>query len=310
MQLGLFAQPVSAKPRRGKRNLLVDVAILSLHVASLSLESYSRPKSPHLYTQPQLLAILILKAYLKQTYRGIVDVLSASPVLRQTLGLKDDRVPDYSSLKKFADRLSPALLNDVVGQVLAWCLANESQDGKNPPAVADVAVDSTGVECSPASRHYEMRIGRVRGRYVKMSLVVTCTTLLLVTFMAGFGPTQDRKEVMDLLWQTSGRCTPGAIYADAGYDLEAAHAFCRDGWGVRSYIPPVPRGGSGTIASKHRVTMTGRDLVASGYGRRWHAESFISGYKRSTDGSVRARTEPAMLTEASLNLLAYAIRRA
>lgn len=314
MQLGLFGQPVPARIARGKRrNLLLDVAALALHVASLSLASYSRPKSPHLYTQPQLLAILVLRAYLRQTYRGIVDVLAASPPLRDALGLTGGRVPDHSSLKKFADRLGPTVLNDVAGHVLAWCLANGDGDGDGdaaPPAVADAAMDSTGVECSPASRHYEMRIGRGRGRYVKMSMAVTCGSLLLVTFVAGFGPSPDRREVMDLLWHASGRCTPGAIYADAGYDLEAAHAFCRDGWGVRSYVPPVPRGGSGTIVSTHRVTMANRHLADSGYGRRWHAESFISGYKRSTAGSVRARTDAAMLTEASLNLLAYAIRRA
>ena len=97
MQLGLFGPPPvpAAATKRGKRrrNLLLDVAILSLHCASLSLASYSRPKSPHLYTQPQLLAILVLRAYLKQTYRGIVDVLAASAPLRDALGLRHGRVP-------------------------------------------------------------------------------------------------------------------------------------------------------------------------------------------------------------------------
>ncbi|MBC7785534.1 MAG: transposase [Burkholderiales bacterium] len=303
MQLGLFGQPVVERTKRNKQNLLLDVAVLALHVGSLTLDSYSRPKSPHLYTQPQLLAILILKAYLKQTYRGIIEVLETSKQLCDALGLKDGRLPDHSSLKKFADRLGPTVLDQAVAQLLAFCLRNESN------AAAEVAMDSTGVECSTASQHYQMRIGRGRGRYVKLSLAVTCTTLLLVTFAVSFGPSHDRREVMDVLWRASGRCTPGALYADAGYDLEAAHAFCRDGWGVRSYIPPVARGGFGTIASPHRATMAGRDLTASGYGRRWHIESFISGFKRTTSPGVRARTDAAMLTEAALNLLAYAIRR-
>lgn len=309
MQLGLFGdhQPLPARGGgRVKRNVLLDVAALALHVGTLTLDSYSRPKSPHLYTQPQLLAVLVLRAYLKQTYRGIVEVLELSASLRDALGLSR-RVPDHSSLKRFADRLSPAVLDRVVAQVLTFCQQRQPQ---RQPQVDDVALDSTGVECSPASRHYEMRVGRTRGRYVKLSLAVTCATLLLVTFVASFGPTHDRREVMDLLWHASGRCTPGALYADAGYDLEAAHAFCRDGWGVRSYVPPIDRGGHGVVRTPHRAAMTGRNLVASGYGRRWHVESFISGFKRSTSGNVRARTDAAMLTEASLNLLAYAIRRA
>ncbi|HLL89849.1 MAG TPA: hypothetical protein VK324_11135 [Tepidisphaeraceae bacterium] len=44
-------------------------------------------------------------------------------------------------------------------------------------------------------------------------------------------------------------------------------------------------------------------------GRRWHAESFFSGMKRVCGSAVRARSVPAMLSEAMLKLLAYAVRR-
>ena len=131
--------------------------------------------------------------------------------------------------------------------------------------------------------------------------------MLLVTFAAGFGPSHDRKEVTDLLWRASGRCTPTALYADAGYDLEAAHAFYRDGRGVSSFISPIPRGGWGTVASPHRATMTS---LPACYGRRWHVESFISGLKRTTAKDLRARKQRPMLVEASLNVPAYALRRA
>jgi len=277
---------------------------LSLQAARLELSSYSRPKSPHLYTQPQLLAVLVLKAYLRQTYRGVVELLELSCDLREELGLAG--VPNYSTLKKFADRIDPRMLDRVAGHVLKLC-QGEGVDGAGLRVDDELAADSTGVECSPASRHYEMRIGRGRGRYVKLSMVVTCTTLLLVTFTTTFGPSQDRAQVMDLLWRASGRSRPSRLYADAGYDLEAAHAMCRRGWGVSSFIPPVDRGGFGVVKSPLRSRMT---TLPACYAHRWDVETFISGFKRSTSSTLRARTDKAMLTEASLNLLAYAVRRA
>ena len=108
--------------------------------------------------------------------------------------------------------------------------------------------------------------------------------------------------------RASGRCRPHRLYADAGYDAEKVHAFCRDGWGVASWIPPVPRGGHGVVRSGHRARVAAAGLPA-GYGRRWHVEAFISGMKRSTGSQLRARSLPAMMAEATLRALAYAVRR-
>ena len=93
---------------------------------------------------------------------------------------------------------------------------------------------------------------------------------------------------------------------DGGYDAEKVHAFCRDGWGVASFIPPVPKTRDGTVRTRHRARMT---RLPRSYGRRWHAESFVSGFKRSTGDQLTARSEAALFTEAALRLLAYAIRR-
>ena len=146
---------------------MLDVAALALHVARLELADYSRPKSPHLYTRPQLLAVLVLKAFLRQTYRGVIDVPDLSPPPREAIGLR--RLPNFSTLKKFANRLTPTLIDSLVAATL-----REVRLAGGVPAVAELALDSTGVECSPASCHYAMRIGRRRGRYVKLSLAVAC----------------------------------------------------------------------------------------------------------------------------------------
>ncbi len=56
---------------------------MALELAQQVLPPYSHPKSPHQFTQPQLLACLIVKAYLRQSYRGIVELLALSDGLRR-----------------------------------------------------------------------------------------------------------------------------------------------------------------------------------------------------------------------------------
>src|SRR5579884_2696388 len=99
-------------------NRLLAFARLAAAVAADELPAYSHPKSPKTFTQPQLLACLLLKAHLRQTYRGTADLLGASDGLRAALGLR--RAPDHSTLQKFAER---AVTPDLIDQSLAALLA-------------------------------------------------------------------------------------------------------------------------------------------------------------------------------------------
>lgn len=68
----------------------------ALDAANECLTPYSHPNSPQKFTQPQLFAILALKDFLKQDYRGIIQMLAEWSDLRDVLGLK--RLPHYSTL--------------------------------------------------------------------------------------------------------------------------------------------------------------------------------------------------------------------
>ena len=285
--------------RRIGRNPLVDLAGLSMVVCRRHMSAYSHPKSKHTFTQAQLMTCLILKAHLKQTYRGFVHLLAASDALRAAMGL--EQVPAHTTLKMFADRCAtPQLLDALIGQVLV--LVRE----RSGLAVNELAVDSTGIECSPASRHYELRIGRRRGRYVKLMLAVACGSLLAVSASASIGPSNDSGDCWAVLWRSSGRCAPHSAYLDSGFDGEPVHALFRDGMGTASFIPPVLRSADGSIKTRHRAKCA---ALPARYGRRWHVESFISGLKRLCGSSVRARLEPAMIRETLLKVLAYTAYR-
>jgi hypothetical protein len=266
------------------------------------MQPYSHAKSPHKFTQAQLMTCLILRAYLKTTYRGIIEFLDTSDALKKCLDLK--RLPHYSTLKYFADRsdtlaIVDAILADVVRQVT----------GQSGEADAEIAIDSTGVESTSASAYFSTRRGGKRKRYVKLSLCVTCGTLLPASVVLSWGPCNDKAVARPLLDKTRAVVQPKTLFADAGYDAEWVHQYCRDHWQVNSWIPPAVHRKDGTVNGTYRSKMTPRRLKRNGYGKRWMVESFISGLKRTTGSMLAARQKSSLFVEAALRVLAYAIRR-
>jgi hypothetical protein len=276
-------------------SLLLKVAALSMKVSRRCLAKYSHIKSPHTFTQPQLMTGLVLKAYLKTTYRGLIDILAASEQLQDRLGLT--RLPNYSTFKRFADRsATPEVLDALLGEILQEVGASQ----------ADVAMDSTGLETTSASAHYSTRIGRKRKQYVKVSVTVLCGSLLATGMVVDWGPRNDKVEAAVLLERTAAKVQPRQLFADAGYDAEWVHEYCRDHWGVQSFIPPAVHKADGTANGRYRSAMT---ALPKAYGLRWHVESFFSALKRTTGSALSARKEPALFAEAGLKVLAYAFRR-
>jgi hypothetical protein len=143
-------------------HLLLVVTRMALELAQQVLPPYSHPKSPHKFTQPQLLACLIVKAYLRQTYRGIVELLAPC---RMVCGrrLKLQRVPDHSTLQKFSQR---AVHPEGIDRWLAQLLERVQ------PAAETVAMDATGLESTPTSAYYQTRRGQRRKGYVQVSLLI------------------------------------------------------------------------------------------------------------------------------------------
>ena len=77
------------------------------------LADYGATRSRHDFTQRQLMACLILRAYLKTTYRGVLELLAVSPNLREALGLPD-KLPHYTTLQKFSARSQVLAIADAM----------------------------------------------------------------------------------------------------------------------------------------------------------------------------------------------------
>jgi len=78
---------------------------------------------------------------------------------------------------------------------------------------------------------------------------------------------------------------------------------------VQSVIKPARARADGTLGGVFRPEMTQAALQESGYGRRWHIESFFSGLKPMTGPALAARKDTNLTKEAAFRVLAYTLHR-
>lgn len=280
---------------------LLKIVALSLALGRRHLSAYGSVKSRKDFTQPQLMACLILRTTLKTTYRGVVEQLAVSGELREAIGLK--KLPNYSTLKKFADRPG---VSEAMHAMLATLA--EALTSADPERHLEAAMDATGFETSAASAHFVSRAGKTRKKFVKVSVLILCGSLAPASMAVSWGPGNDKTQAHALIDRASRSVRPDLLYADAGYDAEWVHARCAE-WGVMSVIKPARKGRDGSLGGVYRSQMTDRNLKRLGYGTRWQVESFMSAMKRTMGSTLSARTERGLMTDAMMKVLAYAIRR-
>ena len=290
------------KNKAANKTVIEQVAELAMRLSAPYLAPYGATRSRHDFTQRQLMSCLILRAYLQTTYRGVIEILQISPNLRKCLGL-GEKLPHYTTLQKFSGRSQ-------VTQIARVIIARiGSQAARQEPAPSAAAMDSTGLSTSTASEYFRSRTGRRCNQWVKVSVVVLCTSLLPIGMELSLGPSNDRTQARGLLEQAQAVARPERFYADGGYDAEWIHEQCRQQWGVESLIKPLNHKADGTRGGQWRSLMSPEHLAARGYGRRWSVESFNSGLKRTTGSALRARRPEQMLAEAAFRVLAYVLRR-
>jgi hypothetical protein len=284
-----------------KVEVIEQVAEMAMKLSRPYLADYGSARSRHDFTQRQLLSCLVLKAYLKTTYRGVIEVLTVSDRLRECLGLTE-KLPHYTALQKFSVRSHVvAIVQTIIARVAGLALAQS-------PAPA-VAMDSTGLATTTASAYFQSRRGKRCRQWVKVSTVVICGSLLPLALVLDLGPSNDRVQVPELFQQAQAVGPVGQLYADAGYDAEWIHAQCREQWGAESLIKPNGQRADGVRNGKWRAGMSAEHLQARGYGRRWAVESFFSGLKRTMGAALSSRRPDQMLAEAAFKVLAYTLRR-
>src|SRR5690606_26793160 len=127
--------------------------------------------------------------------------------------------------------------------------------GPGPPVDSPpptVAVDSTGFYTGRASRYYDQRRratapatsatpGRGHRSYQKWVAALWTEPQLVTAQLSKPGPQGDYPDLPPLVEVTQRALPITLVLADAGYDCEANHVFCREQLGVMALIPAKTR---------------------------------------------------------------------
>jgi len=242
--------------------------------------AYSCLKSPQKFTQPQRVACLVVKEFLRLDYRGMATRLEEWAELRQVLGLK--RVPHFTTLCAAHKRLFRKPQADrLMDQVIRQCGRRGLLSRKSPLA----AIDSTGLESRHVSHYFTHRCQRQsahwKRRYPKLSAICDALSHLVLGAVFDRGPKVDHCEFEPTLRSAVRRQRMTTLVGDAGYDSEPGHRLCRHTFGIRSIFPVTCRG---RLRHDGQPRVTGgtyrrrlfRHFPKEQYGQRWQIETTFS----------------------------------
>jgi Transposase DDE domain len=221
-------------------------------------------------------------------------------------------VPDHSTLWWFArQHLTPDLLSSAVEETVRRVEVNPAQPRQ-------VALDSTGLWLSYTSRFFAWRAKRQRGQrgWLKWAMAMWVEPQLLLAQRIRAGPCGDFTGLVPLASAAASIISFDQLLADAGYDSEANHRFCRENLGVDSLIPAKKRRSVRVVATTpYRQEMVrllgepGEEASRRAYRQRWKAETVMSVVKRRCGEALTARIEINQRVQALLRGVAYNVHR-
>ena len=85
-------------------------------VQSSRLKLYSCKYSKHVYTQHQLLVLVLLKEYISTDYRDFVELIDLINDIKEKLDL--NKIPHFTTLQKFVLRIPSSLFNRLLSKTL------------------------------------------------------------------------------------------------------------------------------------------------------------------------------------------------
>lgn len=299
---------------------LVPFARVAYSVARAVVPAYRTPKSKHVFTQPQLLAVLCLMRFDRWTFRDAEVRLAEHAEhaeLRRALGF-GRRVPDYTTLWRFFARLDDAVLQAALAEVVRRFGPPTGPRGGGRRRVT-LAIDATGLATGAIStfwvrREYEIR-GQVRERayWLKWLTLVDVQRQLILAQTAHRGPRNDSRTVPHLLAaaplhdpRIPGGVPVSWVLADKEFDSERNHRFIHEVLGARSAIPL--RGAARRHRTPHRRRMA-TQFPARIYRRRVLVETTFSTCKRTQGGLAPGRSETTQVRQALLGGLAFNLNR-
>jgi len=282
---------------------LVRFARLALEVNQVVLSPQRTKFSKRVFAQPQLLAVLCLLRYEDWTFREAEVRLSEHSELRSALHLRS--VPDYTTLYRFLARLQAHDVDRALDEVV------RRMPGRRRRRVT-VGVDATGLAQSAVSSYFIRRVEhfgqpqRTWKHWLKWLAVVDLKRQLILSQGTRQAPWNDCATLPALVCSAHRHTPIGCVLADAEFDSERNHTFCRQQLKANSVIPAKRR--SSCRASGVRLEMR-QHFPSQLYALRSLVESVFSAVKRKLSPRTPGRSFHTQSLQALLLGLALDLYR-
>ena len=263
--------------KSASRNIRFIQAAISV-VKSTRLTPYSCKFSKKIYTQHQLLALILFKDFRNQHYREFIEDIRDMNGVQEILDLSE--VPHFTTLQKFLCRLKTLYLRITFRKTVNLFYSNDD-------IIPITAIDSSGFTSGYCSHYFSERTGKIRKHFLKTSISVDTDQQVITGFIASNSRVHDTRHAVKLLRQCHKTRKSDCYVMDKGYDSEAIHRLIRADLHANSVIP-IRSWNNESIGGKYRQEMATQfnHIV---YPRRQLVETKFSVLKRKFGGDLKAR---------------------
>jgi hypothetical protein len=173
------------------RNIRFIQAALSV-VKSTRLSLFSCKYSKKIYTQHQLLVLILFKDYRNQHYRDFVEDIGDMEKIQRELDFST--VSHFTTIQKFLRRIKSLYIRFIFKKKLNLIY---SDNGTIPLT----AIDSSGFISGYSSHYYSARTGKIRKHFLKTSISVDTGQQVITGFVASKSRVHDTQHAEKLLRQ-------------------------------------------------------------------------------------------------------------
>ncbi len=187
-------------------------------VHSTRIPLYLHRKSNHVFTVWQHITLLVIRQYENKSYRRFTDWLEETYYLQMFLQLS--RIPHYTTLQKFTERIQNSLLEKVLQSFIVL----------SDIIHAFVGIDATGFKITTCSQYYSEIIDtkQKKRKYTKISIGSDVLKQIICNIKVRRSSKHDNIDFKPIISKIFSIIPISIVVADKGYDIESNHQYVRD----------------------------------------------------------------------------------